>query len=125
MIVLFKTPSTTNPGQPASGSTHSRQQSSTYRSPIVTPRKKADHKSPKKKKRRKKIADPSKWKKNIRKENKNTGKSYISPANKQIVPAKSLKPLDCSTCRYKCSTLSRKCHRSPDRRLSIIITAHR
>ena len=102
---VIKSPSTTNHGHFASGSKQNTQQAPPQRSPTVTPRKKADYKSPeKKKKSRKKTSNPSKWRKNIRKENKNMGKSYISPANKKLVPAKCLKPMDCTACRYKCST---------------------
>ena len=103
---IIKSPATTvSSSLFTSNGSQNNQHAYSHRSPTVTPRKKADYISPTKKRTsRKKTANPSKWKKNIRKENKSMGKSYISPGNKKTIPAKCLKPMDCSTCRYKCTT---------------------
>ena len=79
-------------------------QANELREPVITPRKGAAYISPKKVKRsRKRTANIILWKKNIRKERKNTGKSYVSATTKRTMPAKSVQPHNCNKCRYKCS----------------------
>lgn len=69
----------------------------------ITPRKQAVYISPKKTKlSRKRTPNVTMWKKNIRKRNKTTGKSYISPKSKKIIEAKQIGQ-GCKSCRYKCT----------------------
>lgn len=69
----------------------------------ITPRKQAVYISPKKTKlSRKRTPDVTMWEKNIRKRNKTTGKSYISPKSKKIIEAKQIGQ-GCKSCRYKCT----------------------
>lgn len=54
-------------------------------------------------KSRKRKRDPSKWKKNVRKDKRNRGEAYISSRNKPV-PAKMVKNLkDCTRCKKRCS----------------------
>ncbi|CAG9837597.1 unnamed protein product [Diabrotica balteata] len=53
--------------------------------------------------KRKRKAEPSTWKNNIRKRLTQTGKSYISIRGK-AVSARSVKPKDCSKCPKKCNS---------------------
>ena len=72
-------------------------------SPQVTPHKAARYRSPKKKSlTRKRKREPSAWKRNIKKAKRASGQSYIG-SNGKIVPARTLQPVDCSKCRFKCS----------------------
>ena len=83
-------------------------------SPKVTPHKRANYQSPKKKlTTRKRLRKPDTWMRNIRKEKRNSGKDYISSQGKHI-PGKSPKPSNCTKCRFKCNSKF-----SEDERLSI------
>ncbi|XP_046997449.1 uncharacterized protein LOC124612963 [Schistocerca americana] len=53
-------------------------------------------------KMRKRSKNTDKWKKNIRKMNRQSGKAYKSTANKEV-PARTFKYKDCSKCLRKCS----------------------
>ena len=121
---IIKSPATTvSSSLFTSNGSQNNQHAHSQRSQTVTPRKKADYISPTKKRiSRKKTADPSKWKKNIRKVNKSMGKSYISPGNKKTIPAKYLKPMNCFTCRYKCTP---KVTHETRQHFLVIITVHR
>lgn len=71
---------------------------------IATPRKAANNKSPQKKNyTRKRKSDSTKWKKRIRKHLRNVGKEYFSPTAKKQIAARSLKPHNCTRCRFNCA----------------------
>lgn len=75
----------------------------TFPETTVTPRKSANYISPKKITRtRKRTANVPMWKKNIRKNQKNTGKAYISAASKKLMSAKQVRPHNCNNCKNKC-----------------------
>ncbi len=70
---------------------------------VITPRKGAEYVSPKKVKvTRKRTRNTEQWKKSIRKDNRNTGKAYISAANKRVIASKSVQPANCNNCKNKC-----------------------
>ena len=57
---------------------------------------------PKKKLFRKRKANPSEWKNNIRKRLRITGKEYTSQSGKKV-PERLLKSVDCNKCKFKCT----------------------
>ena len=70
----------------------------------VTPHKRADYQSPKKKlSSRKKKRNMNQWKANIRKKARTEGKEYITKKGK-TVQNRSVKPQNCEKCRFKCNT---------------------
>ena len=70
----------------------------------TTPRKAANYQSPKMKKSgRWKKATPENWKRNIKKKLKLQGKEYLTESGK-CVSEKSVEKVDCSKCRFKCSS---------------------
>lgn len=74
-------------------------------SEVDTPRKQGNNRSPTKKVlTRKKVAEPHKWKKNVRKQLRLQGKSYVSGEGKQV-PEKTVRKVDCSGCELKCDKL--------------------
>ncbi|KAK7089570.1 hypothetical protein V1264_024516 [Littorina saxatilis] len=83
----------------------------------ITPRKQGSYNTPPKKRIvRKREAEPEKWKKNVRKVLHLEGKEYISQ-NGSTVPAKTMGPVDCSKCRYRCTQKM-----SSDQRLELFQT---
>ena len=81
--------------------------------PKLTPHKDAEYKSPKRKRlSRKRAANKSLWKANIRKTARSRGLEYINKHGK-AVKERSVKNVDCSKCRFKCteriSEEERKC----------------
>lgn len=69
----------------------------------ATPRKKADYVSPIKiTHSRKKTPNVQRWKKNIRKAKRNTGKSYISDSTNKVVASKNVLQATCNNCKNKC-----------------------
>lgn len=64
------------------------------------------------KKKRRTIADPDSWKKNIRKKERQKGHSYINRKDK-VVPAKVAKIMNCK-CRFRCSE-----HLSPENQMKL------
>lgn len=69
----------------------------------VTPHKSAEFYTPPKLIRtRKKKCNPKTWKRNIAKDRKRSGLEYTSCTGKTM-NAKSVKPIDCSKCRFRCS----------------------
>ncbi|KAK7506012.1 hypothetical protein BaRGS_00002734 [Batillaria attramentaria] len=69
----------------------------------ITPRKQGLYSTPPKKKLvRHREAKPETWKKNVRKSLHLQGKEYLSQSGKKMA-AKSVKRVDCSKCRYKCT----------------------
>ena len=69
----------------------------------VTPHKRAKYLSPEKdQSSRKRKSTPALWKRNVRKRNTNYGKEYTNEKGKDI-PARCMKAIDCSKCRFKCS----------------------
>ena len=83
------------------------QQNERRQSPLkekATPRKRAVFVTPEKKLvTRKRKATPEHWKKNIRKKLRLQGDEYTS-ANGKVIPARSIKPVNCEKCRLKCET---------------------
>ena len=72
---------------------------------LDTPRKSGSFKTPPKQDlKRKKVARPETWKKNVRKALRLQGKQYFSE-NGQLVRAKQVKDIDCSQCKMKCNRL--------------------
>lgn len=53
--------------------------------------------------KRRRIADPSNWKKHNRKRLREAGEEYLNTKN-ALVPMKKIKPVDCSKCSKKCSS---------------------
>lgn len=51
---------------------------------------------------RKRKREPDNWQRNQRKRLRNAGLSYINNNNKSVL-ARTVKPKDCTTCRYKCN----------------------
>ncbi|CAC5393374.1 unnamed protein product [Mytilus coruscus] len=73
------------------------------RGSVITPRKRANYKSPVKKQLfRKMKSNPQAWKKNKRKHNRVHGLPYIGRTGKQQ-DQKTVKYRDCSRCRFRCS----------------------
>jgi hypothetical protein len=72
-------------------------------SPRVIPHKQADYRSPLKKcSSPRKRTNPDKWKRNARKLQRVSGKSYISEGGKKFNQGNA-KAKDCSKCRFKCN----------------------
>ena len=70
---------------------------------LLTPHKRADYESPKKKTScRKRMRNENQWKSSIRKRNRNEGKSYVSQSGK-VLKEKQVQPQNCDKCRFKCS----------------------
>ena len=57
----------------------------------------------KKLKTRKRKSDSTKWKKSIHKHLRNVGKEYFSPTAKKQIAARSLKPHNCTRCKFNCA----------------------
>jgi len=71
---------------------------------LITPHKKANYRSPCKRKLfRKRTPKTSEWKRNKRKIRRNKGLSYTSSTGILTEPRK-VKSVDCSKCRFKCSS---------------------
>ena len=65
--------------------------------------KRADYRSPlKKMSSPRKRTNPDKWKRNVRKPQRVSGKSYISEGGKKV-NQRNVKAQDCSKCRFKCN----------------------
>lgn len=70
----------------------------------ITPRKTAEYLSPRSKPRsRQRKTLPNKWKKNVRKQLRLTGKEYVSSRGKTI-SCRRMKRQNCSNCRFKCAS---------------------
>ena len=71
---------------------------------IFTPHKSASYVSPEKKQLfRKRKSNRDEWKRNKNKKRRCAGEEYISSSGKKV-PKRALKQIDCSRCRYKCSS---------------------
>ena len=69
----------------------------------VTPRKRADYKSPTNKELfRKRQSKPDAWKRNVKKQKRQSGCEYVNEKGK-TVPARTLKHVNCAKCKFRCS----------------------
>ena len=86
-------------------------------SEIITPRKQAKFKSPKRKcLTRKRRSKPETWTRNIRKQKRQSGESYMSVSGK-FIDARKLSSHSCFKCRFKCGKTM-----SEEERLNIFTT---
>ena len=70
---------------------------------VFTPHKSANYISPEKKQlSRKRKSNQDEWKRNKNKKRRCAGEEYISSSGKKV-PKRTLKPIDCSGCKFKCS----------------------
>jgi hypothetical protein len=106
-VEALTTPTTPHKRKTTSTEEHKtpQKQSSDTSCPNITPRKQAKYISPQTKRLSRKRGDakPERWKKNVKKNLRMSGKEYVSSAG-QTVEAREIQPTNCGKCRYKCDT---------------------
>lgn len=102
-VEMMDTPNSTNGNSNKTPTRENISSPVSKRGSVITPRKRANYKSPVKKQLfRKMKSNPQAWKKNKRKHNRVHGLPYIGRTGKQQ-DQKTVKYRDCSRCRFRCS----------------------